>query len=68
MQFDVIYIILIHPRKKDPQFFPEPERFQPERFSDENKHNIVPGTYVPFGVGPRNCIGKPILFQLNYEK
>lgn len=41
----------------DPEFFPEPELFNPERFSDENRGKIKPGTYIPFGVGPRNCIG-----------
>ncbi|XP_055326850.1 uncharacterized protein LOC129580438 [Sitodiplosis mosellana] len=41
----------------DPKYFPNPSKFDPERFSDEKKHNILPGTYVPFGLGPRNCIG-----------
>ncbi|KAI7815406.1 cytochrome p450 [Rhyzopertha dominica] len=41
----------------DPKYFPEPDKFDPERFSDENKANIVPGSYMPFGIGPRNCIG-----------
>ncbi|KAK4873882.1 hypothetical protein RN001_013242 [Aquatica leii] len=41
----------------DPKYYPNPEKFDPERFNDENKHNILPYTYLPFGVGPRNCIG-----------
>lgn len=41
----------------DPDFFPEPEVFKPERFSDENKPSMVPFSYLPFGSGPRNCIG-----------
>ncbi|KAJ3645285.1 hypothetical protein Zmor_022951 [Zophobas morio] len=53
---DVIWLPVfgIH---RDPQYYPEPERFDPERFNDENKVNINPYTYLPFGSGPRNCIG-----------
>ncbi|CAH0389178.1 unnamed protein product [Bemisia tabaci] len=42
--------------QRDPQYFPEPDRFDPERFSEENIQKIVPGTYLPFGDGPRSCI------------
>lgn len=51
----VIPIVAIH---YDPKYFPEPEKFDPERFSEENKGLLVSGSYMPFGVGPRNCIGK----------
>nr|ASX93979.1 cytochrome P450 CYP9A74 [Zygaena filipendulae] len=41
--------------QRDPEYFPDPTKFDPERFSDANKHNIKPFTYMPFGLGPRNC-------------
>lgn len=47
----------IFPIQRDPQYYPNPNHFDPERFNDENKSKIKPGTYMPFGVGPRNCIG-----------
>ncbi|KAJ8935299.1 hypothetical protein NQ318_015333 [Aromia moschata] len=40
----------------DPKHFPEPERYDPERFLDkENKNKYV---YMPFGEGPRVCLGQ----------
>lgn len=42
---------------RDPIYFENPNKFDPERFSDDNKEFIKPYTYMPFGVGPRNCIG-----------
>lgn len=44
--------------QRDANYFPEPEKFDPELFSDENKQKIVSGTYFPFGLGPRTCIGR----------
>lgn len=41
----------------DAEYYPNPEKFDPYRFSDQNKDSIVSGTYLPFGMGPRTCIG-----------
>ncbi|XP_046830997.1 uncharacterized protein LOC124429586 [Vespa crabro] len=40
----------------DPKNFPDPLRFDPDRFSDERKADIPAYTYMPFGDGPRICI------------
>ena len=42
---------------RDPQKWPEPEQFRPERFSKENRANINWTYWQPFGAGPRNCVG-----------
>nr|UEN71143.1 cytochrome P450 4AV17 [Meteorus pulchricornis] len=52
----VVYVPLpgIH---MDPKYFPNPEKFDPDRFSDERKNEIETCTFMPFGEGPRICIG-----------
>jgi len=42
----------------DERYYPQPEEFHPERFLPEARAARDPLTYLPFGVGPRNCIGK----------
>lgn len=51
-------IIPTYALHRDPQYFPDPERFDPERFSAANRENIPPYTFMPFGLGPHNCIGE----------
>ncbi|XP_017041063.1 probable cytochrome P450 9f2 [Drosophila ficusphila] len=42
---------------RDPKYFENPDKFDPERFSEENKDSINQFIYYPFGLGQRNCIG-----------
>jgi cytochrome P450 len=43
---------------RDPRFFPDPLRFDPERFTAEAKARRAKFTYFPFGAGARQCIGE----------
>nr|AFR43485.1 cytochrome P450 [Locusta migratoria manilensis] len=53
----ITVVIPTYAMHHDPDYFPEPDRFDPERFSEEQKAKIPPYVYLPFGEGPRNCIG-----------
>ena len=51
-------IIPIYALHHDPDYYPHPQKFDPERFNEENKRKRHPFVYLPFGAGPRNCLGK----------
>ncbi|XP_038174458.1 thromboxane-A synthase [Arvicola amphibius] len=42
---------------RDPEHWPHPETFDPERFTAEARFQQRPFTYLPFGAGPRSCLG-----------
>ncbi|KAK7867290.1 hypothetical protein R5R35_002117 [Gryllus longicercus] len=50
-------LVPVYAMHHDAKYYPEPERFDPERFSPEQKAQRPPFTYLPFGEGPRLCIG-----------
>ena len=54
-------IIPIFQFHRDPRWWDRPEEFQPERFLGEKTHRD--GTYMPFGAGPRICIGNQFALQ-----
>lgn len=49
--------IFIYGLHRNPKYWPDPERFDPDRFSEENKKLRPTHAYLPFGGGPRLCIG-----------
>ena len=47
--------LLLH---HDPRWFPDPEAFDPGRWLDERRQAVPRHAYLPFGTGPRACVGE----------
>jgi cytochrome P450 len=53
----VIVVVPTWVVQRDARWFPEPEAFRPERWADGASRQLPRFAYLPFGGGPRQCIG-----------
>lgn len=51
-------VLWIYQTHHDPRWYPEPAAFRPERFAPGEEARLPKLAYLPFGAGPRTCIGK----------
>jgi len=54
---DMVVLYAPYTLHRREEYFPEPEKFDPERFTPEREKQLPRYAYLPFGAGPRICIG-----------
>lgn len=64
---DLSIMIPIYGFHMDPLYYSEPEKFDPDRFNEENRTKIDPDTYMPFGRLTKLIILKLFLCSLNFR-
>lgn len=61
-------IIPVYALHHDPQYYPNPDKFDPDRFTEEAKASRPRTTFIPFGDGPRQCLGEYSRIVNNNQK
>lgn len=59
-----IILLNVHGIHHNEKYWNEPEEFRPDRFTEANMKLQHPFSYLPFGIGPRVCIGQPLAMML----
>lgn len=50
-------VIPVYGLHYDPKYYDDPEKFDPSRFLENNKETLTKYAFLPFGEGPRSCLG-----------
>jgi len=53
---DMMVAVPVYALHYSEEYYTDPETFNPERWTPENKANLDPYAFMPFGLGPRNCV------------
>ena len=59
-----ILLLNVYGMHHNQTYWEAPDEFKPDRFNDDNIKNQHPFSYLPFGIGPRLCIGQPLAMTL----
>uniref|UniRef100_A0A1Q3FLF1 Putative cytochrome p450 n=1 Tax=Culex tarsalis TaxID=7177 RepID=A0A1Q3FLF1_CULTA len=58
LEADTMVLVPVYAIQRDPEIYPNPSRFDPDRFTSEAIQARHAYAFLPFGDGPRNCIGQ----------
>lgn len=58
--YTLIPVYMLH---RNPDAFPDPEQFNPDRFTPEREKDLPRGSYIPFSAGPRICMGNHLVLM-----
>lgn len=61
---DTTFMFNIDGIHKSEKYFPNPKEYDPNRFMPENAHRLRKNSFIPFSVGPRDCIGKRLWYHI----